>query len=64
MFRTIRANKVIPVVILGMILFFLIVCPVLSIFVKAIIADDRFNFSQAGKILNYAIDKSKSHGGF
>ena len=51
MFRTIRANKVIPVVILGMILFFLIVCPVLSIFAKAIIVDGRLNFSQAGETL-------------
>lgn len=51
MFRTIRADKVIPVVLLGMILFFLIVCPVLSIFAKAIIVDGRLNFSQAGETL-------------
>ncbi|MGN0168619.1 MAG: ABC transporter permease [Acetatifactor sp.] len=51
MLRTIRAKKAIPVCLLGAVLFFLIVCPVLTVFVKAIIVDGRLNFSQAGETL-------------
>ena len=51
MIRTIRAKKAIPVCLLGAVLFFLIVCPVLTVFVEAIIVDGRLNFSQAGETL-------------
>lgn len=48
----ISVKKQLPVIILGAVLLFLIVCPLLMIFVKAVITDGRFNLSVVWQTLS------------
>lgn len=49
--KTIRIKKQIPLIILAAALFFLIVCPLITIFAKAVIRDDRLDFVTAWQTL-------------
>lgn len=48
----ISVKKQLPVIVLGAVLLFLIVCPLLMIFVKAVITDGRFNLSVVWQTLS------------